>query len=137
MRSEVQHAQTLCVSHIHQAHKTVRQVVVLSSVSEHAHACVVSSELGVEAFTEYAALLQGDVEDSRAAEASLGRSSGDVDGGGETQPPEQALPLNVRVRHAPQHMCVVGDTAFVLPARAAPAATSRCMSGHTRCRFIH
>ncbi|EFJ44105.1 hypothetical protein VOLCADRAFT_95747 [Volvox carteri f. nagariensis] len=40
------------------AHPTIGSVSVFSSVSEHAHACQAATELGVEAYREYAELLQ-------------------------------------------------------------------------------
>jgi hypothetical protein len=100
----------------------VTEVVILSSISEHAHACQASTELGVEAYSEYAALLKGDVQDSRAYSQQLaGRQAGQ-------QPSSAAVDVRVSVRHVPMHLCVVEDHSFVLPARSAPAAMARLVT---------
>lgn len=39
----------------------ITQLTIYSGVSEHAHACQVSTDLGVEAFSEYASILQQDL----------------------------------------------------------------------------
>ena len=50
-----------------------RRVLIFSSVTEHAHACQASTELGVEAFAEYSAALRHDVREAlEAAAAEVG-----------------------------------------------------------------
>lgn len=103
----------------HQAHPTASRVLILSSVSEHAHACQesVSGALGVEAFREYAEMLEQDVQDSRNADAAMSqqRQLGTA----------HSQKLAVSVRSFPMHVCALDASSFVLPSASVAATQSR------------
>ncbi|GLC33675.1 hypothetical protein PLESTB_000102500 [Pleodorina starrii] len=103
------------------AHSATTSVSVFSSVSEHAHACQAATELGVEAYREYAELLQSEVRRARAAQAPAGAGGGVSTGG--VAPPA----LSVRVAFLPLLACCVDPGLFVLP--AASSAARRAVAG--------
>ncbi|KAG1669634.1 hypothetical protein FOA52_010794 [Chlamydomonas sp. UWO 241] len=85
---------------------TVRSVTIFSSVSEHAHACQAATELGAEAFSEYAAMLKDDLQASCTP--------------------------TLTVRHLPMHVCALDASTCVLPAASAAAGLARsggCAAG--------
>jgi hypothetical protein len=93
-----------------QCHPSISRVLILCAVSEHAHACCegAAGELGVEAFREYAFLLQQEVANARTQ-------------GGQTLHPT----VRVEVRELPLLMCSLDAGAFVLPASSAAMLQSR------------
>lgn len=108
-----------------QAHPYVTRVVVLSSVSEHAHACQSAIELGVEAFQEYGQMLQQDVSDMREANAAMGSGPGPA-------PPAPAQHFSVTVKGMQMNICALDAGTFVLPAASAAATHARCV-----CELVH
>ncbi|GIL53075.1 hypothetical protein Vafri_8761 [Volvox africanus] len=105
------------------AHPALISVSVYSSVSEHAHACQAASELGVEAYREYAELLQEEVRRARAAGLATASSSA----GGGSGVPRSPL-LGVRVAFLPLLACCLDPGLIVLPA-ASSAARRAVMGG--------
>ncbi|GFH10496.1 uncharacterized protein HaLaN_05820, partial [Haematococcus lacustris] len=104
------------------AHAGVTKVLLLSAVSELAHACIPATALGADAYSEYSQMLQQDIMDSREADASMQGKQGK---------PEEALhppsvihtPVEVvvEVKAFPLHICALDAGAFVLPAACAAA----------------
>ncbi|PNH13011.1 hypothetical protein TSOC_000024 [Tetrabaena socialis] len=134
------------------AHPRVASVTLHCSVSEHAHACQAATDLGVEAYREYAELLQCDVRRARMrrqADSPLpapapGAASNDsaaaaADGFAGAAPSASAAPegtaageggvggLAVRVSFLPLLACCPDPGLFVLP--AASSAARRGVSG--------
>lgn len=108
------------------AHAGVTKVLLLSAVSELAHACIPATALGADAYSEYSQMLQQDIMDSREADASMQGKQGK---------PEEALhppsvihtPVEVvvEVKAFPLHICALDAGAFVLPAACAAATQAR------------
>ncbi|KAF5833671.1 hypothetical protein DUNSADRAFT_9942 [Dunaliella salina] len=108
------------------AHPQVSRVLVLSAVSEHAHACQdgPSGDLGPEAFKEYGAMLQQDVQDMREANVAFARHQ-QQQASHDAASPQPPNPLSVEVRALPLCICALDRSSFVLPAKGAAAMQAR------------
>jgi hypothetical protein len=88
--------------------RSVTTCRIYSSVSQLAHAQVAAdSDLGVEAYAEFASALQAAMSGARS------------DQGLPPLPREQQV--HISVRHLPLHVVALDHTTFVLPAAAAAA----------------
>ncbi|GLI59819.1 hypothetical protein VaNZ11_001786 [Volvox africanus] len=110
------------------AHPALISVSVYSSVSEHAHACQAASELGVEAYREYAELLQEEVRRARTVGLATAASSAGASSG---VPPSSLL--SVRVAFLPLLACCLDPGLIVLP--AASSAARRAVVGAAAAGF--
>lgn len=104
--------QLLTDTHTHilksvEANPTATRLLIFSSLSQHAHACHRHCMLNVEAYSEYAEVLKGDVR--------MARSAGN----------QFPIECSVDVRHFPMDMSVLDPATFVLPAAGAAARFAR------------
>jgi hypothetical protein len=96
----------LCVAA--QAHPWATSVHLFCSVSEHAHACQASTELGVEAYREYSQHLQQLVRQAWAAAPDAATADG-------------GPAVSVRVTFLPLLACCLDAGLFVLPSCSSAA----------------
>eukprot|EP00798_Chlamydomonas_sp_ICE-L_P013375 gene13375-19220_t len=102
-----QHIQSAVSAH----RPTLSRLIIFSAVSQLAHACHTTCDLGAEAYSEYKSMLEQGLNKAAAS--------------ANTAPSFPAPPMSISVRYFPLHMCTLDSSSFVLPAASAAAALAK------------